>query len=756
MYGFSPEALAKVAQFNQDTRLVRVKAPLDGDPFVVHRLTGTEAVSRPFAFTAELLSPDALLELKQLVGQPLRFSLQSADGGDRHFHGYVREFGRIGTDGGLARYQAEIAPWFAFLEHTSNCRIFQDRTVLEIVEDVFAPYAELAKCKYVVDAGRYPKQKYCVQYNESDFAFVSRLLEDAGIHYSFDHADDGHTMVLADDSTQCLPIVGLAQVSYLADDGVQTLQGLDQWRTRRRVRANAHSLKSFDFKQPKTPLAVERPLQIPHGILPRLENYVYDGAARYGDSQVGDLLAGLRGEENAWQAKLFEASGNHRLLQSGRSFVLHGHFEHTEADEEAREFLLLQVSHDIRNNLGDSYDEVEGASYRCTATCLRRKIPFRPQRLTPQPRMPGPQTATVVGPPGEEIHADRYGRVKVQFHWDRLGAFDDGSSCWVRVASPWAGSGMGGVSAPRIGQEVVVDFLDGNPDRPIITGRVYNEDNMPPFGLEVSGMKSRTVKGEGHNEVTMHDGDGKQLLNMHAQRDMATTVQNDQTATVKNNKNTSVSNNHGMSVGADQSISVGGKRGISVTGDDSLSVTGARTTDVIGSASTTITGAVSETFKAGQTRTIAAAGYTETITGPYVTGLTGDYRSSRTGDWEEAVTGTSKRQVTGALTETLQGGRAVSVTGDDVRGVVGMVEDSNQGKRTVSVDGDYEQGASGTSNRFSTGDMTLGSAAKVVAGVGESGVSIDGSSVTISAGGSTIVVNAAGVSINGAKIDLNC
>jgi type VI secretion system secreted protein VgrG len=756
VYGFFPEALAKVARFNQDTRLVRVHAPLEGDPFVVHRLTGTESVSRPFSFTAELLSPDALLELKQLVGQPLRFSLQAGDGRDRHFHGYVSEFGRTGTDGGLARYHVEIAPWFAFLAHTSNCRIFQDRTVLEIVDEVFAPYAELADYRAEVDAGSYPRLKYCVQYNESDFAFVSRLLEDAGIHYRYEHAEDGHTMVLADDSTRCPRIEGPAQVSYLADDGVQNLQGLDRWSTRRRVRANAHSLKSFDFKQPRSALAVERPLGIPHGILPRLENYVYDGAARYGDSQVGDALAGLRAEENQWQAKLFESAGNHRRLQSGRSFVLHGHFEHTEADEEAREFLLLQVGHDIRNNFGDGFDEVEGASYRCTATCLRRKIPYRPQRVTPQPRMPGPQTATVVGPPGEEIHADRYGRVKVQFHWDRLGAFDEGSSCWVRVASPWAGSGMGGVSAPRIGQEVVVDFLDGNPDRPIITGRVYNEDNMPPFGLEVSGMKSRTVKGEGYNEVTMHDGDGRQLLNMHAQRDMATTVLNDQTNTVRNNQSTDVTSNQTTTVGVNQSISVGADRSLAVKGNETHATTGSRTKTVDGAETSTVTGAVTETFKAGQTRTITAAGYTETITGPYVTALTGDYSSTRTGNWKETVSGTSKRDVAGAATETLGAGRTVSITGDDIRGVAGNVEDSNQGNRTVSVDGDYEQGTSGSSSRFSTGEMSLGSAARMTAGVGESGIVIDRGSVTISAGGATIVVNAAGVSINGAKIDLNC
>lgn len=755
MYGYTPEALAKVASFNQDTRLIRVKSPLDSELFVVQRFHGTEAVSRPFVLTVELLSPDAQLELKQLVGQPMRVSLQTPDG-DRHFHGYVREFARTGTNGGLASYHAELAPWFAFLEHSGNCRIFQDMSVVEIVEEVFAQYAQLAQCRYELSAAQYARQPYCVQYNESDFAFVSRLLEDAGIHYRFEHDEDGHTMVLADDSTRCAAIAGRPSVRYHAEQGVQLEHSFDQWSTRRRVGTHAHALKSYDFKQPRSALSADSLLDLPRGVLPKLEQYQYDGAARYADSRIGDALAGMRAQETAWQTKLFEGAGSHRGLQSGRYFVLDGHFDHVEADEEARQFFVLQVAHEARNNFNPDYSEVEDATYRSAVTCLRRKIPFRPQRVTPVQRMPGPQTATVVGPPGEEIHADKYGRVKVQFHWDRLGQMDDRSSCWVRVASPWAGSGMGGVSAPRIGQEVVVDFLDGSPDRPIITGRVYNEDNMPPFGLEVSGMKSKTVKGEGFNEVTMHDSAGQQLLNMHAQRDMVTTVQNDQNASVKNNKSTDVANNHTMSVGVDQTISVGGKRGISVTGDDALSVTGARATNVTGTASTTVKGAVTETFETGQTLTIPGTGYVETISGKFETTLDGPYKSLRGGVWEETVTGPSTRTANAGHTENITGARSVSVQGPYKREVSTIVEDLNGGDRTVAVGGKMEQGV-GTTLAISSGnDMTLGSGTLVALGVGEaSGIFITGGEITIACGGSTIVINAAGVTVNGAKINLN-
>lgn len=746
MYGYAPEMLARLARLAQDTRLVRVRTTLEGDTFLVHRMRGHEAVSRPFAFSAELLSPDAMLELKQVVGQPITVSL-STPRGDRHFHGYVREFARTGTDGGLASYRAEIAPWFAFLEFTSNCRIFQDLSVPDIVAEVFAAYDGLALCEYRLGA-RYEKIPYCVQYNESDFAFVSRLLEDAGIHYYFAHAEDRHTMVLRDDSTQAPEIDGYTHVSYVADTQVQNEHGIEAWKPRRRVGPSVQARKSFDFKQPRSPLTVDQPMAVPRGILPRLETFMYEGAARYGDSRIGEALAGMRAEEAAWQTKLFEADGNHPGLQSGRNFLFHGHYEHAEADEDERRFLVLEASHDLRNNFGDGYNTAEPATHRVTAVCLRRKIPFRPQRLTPQPRMAGPQTATVVGPPGEEIHADRYGRVKVQFHWDRFGTFNHSSSCWVRVASPWAGSGMGGVSAPRIGQEVVVDFLDGDPDRPLITGRVYNEDNMPPFGLEVSGMKSRTVKGEGYNEVTMHDSAGSELLNMHAQRDMVTTVLNDQNAAVKNNKSTDVTNNHTMSVGVDQTISVGGKRGISVTGDDSLSITGARTT--------TVDKAVTETYKLGQTLTIPAVGYTETITGPLLSTLTGAYTSVRTGAWMETVTGTSTRSVSALTSETLTGGRTVTVSGgSDTRSVTGSVVDTNTGARTVTTTGNVELGATGTFASFSDGEMSVGSGSKVMLGVGESGIEITGGVITIVAGGAQVKIDASGVTVNGARINLN-
>ena len=750
MYGYS-EMFGKVVELNQDARLLRVKSAIEPEPFAVRKLKGTETVSNPFEVQVELISTDARIELKEVVGHPLLLSLQT-DFGDRHFHGYVKEFARLSTDDGLTNYSATVSPWFSFLDYTSNCRIFQDKTVVEIVEEVFGGYSDFAAYKFVVEESKYRKLPYCVQYNESDFAFVSRLLEDAGIWYHFTHdADEGHRMMLLDDSTRCDEIECRAPVRFHNDEGLLNERCLDLWEARRTVTATVESNKTFDFKSnPKAgskALSGQRPLEVPRGLLPTFERYTYSGSARFDSTTAGDDLAEIRAQELAWPTKVFQGAGDHRNLAAGRYFVLDGHFEHAEADAGDRSFFVVGVNHEAENNFIADLSRAEGMNYRSRVISLRRKIPFRPQRITQQKPMPGPQTATVVGPPGEEIYEDKYGRVKVQFHWDRQGEFNDKSSCWVRVSNPWAGEGMGGVSAPRIGQEVVVDFLDGDPDRPLIVGRVYNEDNPRPHGGEVSGIKSKTVKGEGYNALTMTDTAGSQSMDLHAQKDMSTMVLNDQTNNIKNNQTTDVTSNQTVTVGADRSKTV--------KGNETNAVTGNRSNTVKGTQSATVTGAVTETFENGQTLTIPAVGYTETITGPLVTTLTGAYTSNRTGAWNETVTGVSVRSVTAGHTENIQGGRNINVTGAYARSVEGMVDDFNKGARFVTVDGDLEHGVTGTHAAFSTGEMNLGSGAVLKLGVGGSGIEINNGEITITSNGSTVKINAGGVTVNGAKIDLN-
>jgi type VI secretion system secreted protein VgrG len=753
--------LNAVLRFNQDRRLLRVKSPLDGEVLMVQQLDAREEVSRPFDLKVTLLSPYAHLELKSIIGQPMRVTMTTHVDTERHFHGYVREFARVGADGGFVRYEARVAPWFWFLQHRTNCRIFQDLNVVAIARKVFAEYGALAQARFDVQEARYPVMPYCVQYNESDLAFVSRLLEDAGIHYRFEHAEDGHTLVASDDSTQCPPQPDDACIRFHGDQGTLAEDVMDDWTARRSVSATARALKTFDFKQPANPLAASTAAAIPRGLLPPLEAFEYDGAAAFVDPAFGDQRASLRMEELAWRTKLYEGKGTSRLMQAGFHFQLDEHFEHEGEEAEDRQFFAVSVVHQARNNFVRDYAEAEPAVYRGEVTCVRRKVPFRPVR-SPAPRMPGPQTATVVGPPGEELYADKFGRVKVQFHWDREGQSNEMSSCYVRVASPWAGEGMGGVSIPRVGQEVVVDFLDGNPDRPIIVGRVYNGNNMPPFGMEVSGIRSKTVKGGGYNELAMHDAPGSELLNLQAERNMDTLVKNDQNNTIKANKATQVDLDHTetvgmnqtMSVGVNQVLTVGANQDFTIKANRTATVDGTDTRTVKGTSTTSVTGDVSQTYNAKQTRSVASD-YTETVGGNWGSRLSGHYTGAISGNWADTIAGTAAWTVGGAVTELLKAGRTVQVTGSDVRQVAGPVDDSNQGARTVVVDGTLTQASSGASALHADADMAVTSGSKIDLGVGGSGITIEGGSIVITSNGATIKVDAGGVTINGAKINLN-
>jgi type VI secretion system secreted protein VgrG len=748
--------LLAVVRFNQDKRLIRVKTTLEADVLMVHRMSGTEAVSQPFDLTVDLLSPYAALELKSMIGQPLLLTMDTHAGVPRYFHGYVREFSRTGSDGGFARYEAKIAPWFWFLQYRTNCRIFQELNVIDIAKKVFGEHGALAKFDLDgLNASLYPVKPYCVQYNESDFAFISRLFADAGIHYRFEHTEEDHTLVASDDSTQCLPQEGDPEVRFHSEQGAYKEQAMAVWTTHRSVAPAAFSLRTFDQKQAGATLAATTDnMAIPRGLLPPFERYMYDGAAAFLSNSAGEQRAALRMEEAVWRTKLFEGQGSSRLMHAGRYFQLNEHYEHDQEDAEDRKFFVISIKHDVHNNFIKDFTETEGSVYVGQVSCVRRKIIFRPERLPPL-RMPGLQSATVVGPPGEEIYADKAGRVKVQFHWDREGKSDQSSSCYLRVATPWAGEGMGAVSVPRIGQEVLVDYLEGNPDCPIIVGRVYNARNMPPINLDVSGFKTKTHKGAGFNEMTMCDTAGKQLLNMQAERDMSTLVKNDQNNTINNNKATKVAVNHTEDVGVNQTVTVGANQAFTVKANRSADVIGNDTRTVKGTSSSTVTGDVTQTYLATQTRAVTSH-YVETIGGNWTSALTGNYDGGVTGNWAQTVVGTTTSIEVGAVTHIIESGRDEFITGKDNRSVNGPVTDANQGLRSVSVTGNLEQGASGTCDLHSDGVMTVASASKVVNAVAGSSITIDGASIVIVAGGSTIKVDAGGVTVNGSKINLNC
>ncbi len=474
------------------------------------------------------LKPD--LAPDDLLGQPVRVELVLRDGSLRHWSGHCIRFGLGKPSGRHYGYDMTVRPWPWFLTRTSDCRIFQDLSVPDIVRQVLADHA-VAKTDFRLFRS-YAPRGYCVQYRESDFDFIARLLEQEGISWFFQHDAGGATLVLVDAAGAHDPAPGAERIAYYDVPG-QAPPDVDclwDWSFSHGVRTGRIALTDYDFERPSASLRVSRERSRSHEQAD-LERFDYPGLYRVtGD---GEQYADNRLDEQ--QARHAGARGttSAQSLAEGCRFTLERH----PRDDQNTDYLVTAIR--TRLHL-DAYESgsTGGTELSSQIEVIPHAQQFRPPRLTPKPFVQGPQTAVVVGPAGEEIHTDKYGRVKVQFHWDRYGQKDERSSCWIRVSHPWAGKNWGAVSIPRIGQEVVVSFLEGDPDQPLITGRVYNAEQMPPYGLPagavVSGIKSNTHKGRGYNEFSMDDTAGKEKITVHAQYDMNTTVEHDQTNTVHN------------------------------------------------------------------------------------------------------------------------------------------------------------------------------------------------------------------------------
>ena len=565
-----------MATYTQVNRPMRAMTPLGEDELLLAGFTGEETVSRLFTFHLDLLSENGAIEAQELLGQPITVSVQLGDGSVRYINGIVSRFGAGGRDDDLFHYRAEVVPQLWVLTRRMNSRIFQEMTVLEIVEKVFK---DGGLSEFRIDCiGQLVKREFCVQYRETDFDFVSRLLEDEGIYYFFEHEGDKHTMVLANTPNSHPPVPGPATIDFEPQQQVDE-DVIGEWTKVQELRSGKYTLWDYCFEKPDSHLdatvAGDNDLEL------------YEFPGGHQKREDGEAYARVRLEAEEVLRETLRGAGTCRQMVAGHKFTLARHFSSD------GEYVLTSVSHaaqtgDYRSERGGSLD------YRVDFTAIPIGVPFRPQRVTQKPVIRGTQTALVVGKKGEEIWVDKYGRVKVQFHWDREGKKDENSSCWIRVAMPWAGKGWGSVSLPRIGNEVVVSFLEGDPDRPIIVGSVYNANQTVPFDLPGSGiqmgMKSRSSPGGGgHNEVTLTDTKGKEKITIHGQYDMSTTVLHDDTQTVKN----------------DRTITVDGKHTETIKKDTSITVTEGNLTLTIadGTATVTVKKAVTENFDATQATT---------------------------------------------------------------------------------------------------------------------------------------------------------
>lgn len=517
---------------SQVDRIASVTTPLGETDLLLYRMTGTEHLSQLFEYELELLGEKNDIDLKALLGKGTTVKLFLPNGRYRSFHGVVTRVSLFGTLGGFHYYRATLRPKPWLLTRSSNCRIFANLTVPDIVKKLLTEhgYTDLENKL----AGTYEAREYCVQYRESDFNFISRLMEEEGIYYYFQHADSQHTMVLCDGSSgHAEPAKQTIRFYPPENQGRRDEEHIFEWRVSEEIQSGFYEHDDFDFENPKAELKTTA--NDPGGHEEDSKE-VYDYPGNYIKTAVGEQYAKVRMQEMRAGFEYISAAGNTRSLAIGNTFDL----AQFPREDQNQEYIVVSTQIQIQNNGYESSGIADCQEpYQCLYTVISSKFNYRAPRISRVPIVQGVQTAIVVGKSGDEITTDKYGRVKVQFHWDREGQNDENSSCWVRVAQVWAGKNWGAIHIPRIGQEVIVDFLEGNPDRPIITGRVYNADQMPPYDLDAnktqSGIKSRSSKGgsaDNFNEIRFEDKKGDEELYIHAEKNFTRVVENDDVQTI--------------------------------------------------------------------------------------------------------------------------------------------------------------------------------------------------------------------------------
>ncbi len=539
--------------------------------FKVLEFQGREAISQPYRFDLELVSERPDLDLQSLLHRPA-FLAFAPDGSG--VHGLVHQAAQGESGKRLTRYRLTLVPQLAYLAHRTNQRIFQHLTVPQIIAQVLEEHGIQADAyRFGLGPVIYPPREYCVQYDETDLHVIQRLCEEEGIHYHFQHGASGHVLVFGDDQT-IFP--RLAATAYQQDSGLVADQPvIKRFGLRLETRTSRVTRRDYDFEKPR--LTMEALFH--SDFQPDLEDYDYPG--RFTERARGKHLSQRALERHRHDYELAEGESDQPRLVSGHFLPLG---EHPRSDWNQL-WLLTEVLHEgkqpqvleesVTSHVGSGDGFVQG--YRNHFSATPWAIPFRPALCHPKPKVLGSQTAVVTGPAGEEIHCDEYGRVKVQFHWDRHGQADDKTSCWLRVSSSWAGDRYGGIAIPRVGMEVLVTFLEGDPDQPLVTGCLYHKEHQVPYDLPAN--KTRTLfktlsspGGGGYNELRIEDRKGAEQIYIHAQRDWDENIEHDQKIRVGHERHDTVEANSYSEFRAEEHLTVAGDRKVEVKPDDHLTV----------------------------------------------------------------------------------------------------------------------------------------------------------------------------------------
>jgi type VI secretion system secreted protein VgrG len=738
-------------------RVMHIATPL-GEDLQFYRMSAREELSRLFEYRVELLSAKSDIDIDKILGKSVTIKVALTDDRDRCFNGYVTRFALTGSVGRYHLYEATVHPWLWFLTRTRDCRIFQDLTVPEIVKQVFEDHSVAAFELRLT--GEYRRWGYCVQYRETDFNFVSRLMEQEGIYYYFEHAEDKHTLVLADSLSAHKSYDGYAEVPFIVPQRMSRpeVECIQSWCYRREIAPGKYETDDYDFEKPGSDLTAKATLRHKHAH----DDYeVYDYPGEYHERADGDRYARTRIEELQVEFETVRAAGNCRGLGTGCLFTLARH----DRKDQNREYLLTSTDYELKHSGYEGLDQA-GSSFGVSLTALPSALQFRPRCTTHKPIVQGPQTAVVVGPAGDEIYTDKHGRLKVQFHWDRRGKKDENSSCWIRVSHPWAGKNWGMVAIPRIGQEVIVDFLEGDPDRPIITGRVYNADQMPPYDLPANktqtGVKTRSsMEGSpaNFNEIRFEDKKGGEQLYIHAEKnqdivvendeshsvghDRTKTIDHDETTHVKHDRTETVDNNEKIAIGVDRTETVGSNESITVGNNRSVTV----------GASETKTVALQRTHSVGVNETIAIGAAQEVAIGAFQAVAIGAYQTVNVGANQDVDVGTNQSTKVGTNQSTSVGANQSVDVGKNASMSVGSDESrSVTGGRTTSI-GKDDSLTVGKNLVISAGDsvsITTGSASITMKKDGT--IVIKGKDITVEGSGKINVKASSDIVMKGSKI----
>lgn len=531
-------SLAVKPLLTQQNRFMSIRTPLGPDVLLVTALVADEYLNQLTEIHLDLISQKRDIQIDSLVGQVVSISLQPEQSGllsalpgnstpsERYFHGFVISFSRVGNSGTVTRYEMTVVPWLWFLTRSTDCRIFQNKTPGDIVTEIFS---EFGFSDYELNLqGQYKPFEYIVMYRESYFNFVARLMEQEGLIWWIRHEKDKHVLVIADSNAGFKAIDGLAEIPFYADSAASEKNGISQWNEAFSFRVGKITYRDFNHRTPSTPLLhVEVPSTLSNPNIQNTERYEYHSLYDHGDD--GERYARFAMEAEEAQAHHFNGASYVQKLDPGLKFKL---VNHPVSTFNNKDFALLHVRHEAAN---DYTHESHELPYRNLFSCLPVDIPYRAERCTPKPYMYGTQSALVVGPEGEEVHTDG-SSVKVHFFWDRRGKQDGSDSMWVRVAQSWAGGGWGGSAMPRTGQEVLVAFNEGDPDNPIVVGRVFNGEKANPYhgtAGRTMGLRSKTINGDGFNELKFSDVAGAEEVFVHAQKDLNTVVKDSETHSIE-------------------------------------------------------------------------------------------------------------------------------------------------------------------------------------------------------------------------------